>query len=239
MPFDRLDPLPDLLQLAHASYPAAGAASVLREEGITERGQGLVQPGLGIGGEIAGVTNGGQDLRVLPIHDVVQPLLEQPELVNGDLIGVAPDRRVQQDHLAFEGQRYMRILLEHLELPLSPPELASVAWSTSAPNFTNRAISRYCARSMRSRPATFRMAAVCAMPPTRDTERPASIAGRDPSLNRPVSSMICPSQIEMTLVGMRAEMSPARVSTMGMAVSDPPPRSSRSRAARSSRREWT
>ena len=51
--------------------------------------------------------------------------------------------------------------------------------------------------------------------------------------------MIWPSQIEMTLVGMNAEMSPASVSTIGSAVSDPLPRSSLSRAARSSSRECT
>jgi len=43
--------------------------------------------------------------------------------------------------------------------------------------------------------------------------------------------------IEITFVGMYAEMSPACVSMIGRAVSEPPPRSSESLAARSSSRE--
>ena len=39
-------------------------------------------------------------------------------------------------------------------------------------------------------------------PPTRDTEMPAFIAGRWPELKRSVSRKICPSVMEMTLVGM-------------------------------------
>jgi hypothetical protein len=46
------------------------------------------------------------------------------------------------------------------------------------------------------------MALICADPPTRDTEMPTLMAGRTPELNRPVSRKICPSVIEMTLVGM-------------------------------------
>src|SRR5207244_229980 len=38
--------------------------------------------------------------------------------------------------------------------------------------------------------------------PTRDTEMPTLRAGRTPELNSPVSRKICPSVIEMTLVGM-------------------------------------
>jgi len=43
--------------------------------------------------------------------------------------------------------------------------------------------------------------------------------------------------IEITLVGMYAETSPAFVSMMGSAVSDPAPLASESLAARSNRRE--
>ena len=42
--------------------------------------------------------------------------------------------------------------------------------------------------------------------------------------------------MEITLVGMYAETSPACVSMIGKAVSEPPPSSSRSLQARSSRR---
>ena len=63
-------------------------------------------------------------------------------------------------------------------------------------------------------------------------------AGRWPALNRSVSRKIWPSVIEMTFVGMYADTSPAWVSMIGSAVSEPPPFSSFSRAARSSSRQW-
>jgi len=44
--------------------------------------------------------------------------------------------------------------------------------------------------------------------------------------------------IEITLVGMKAATSPALVSMIGSAVSEPAPISSESFAARSSRRLW-
>jgi hypothetical protein len=62
---------------------------------------------------------------------------------------------------------------------------------------------------------------VCAAPPTRDTEMPALIAGRMPALNRLVSRKIWPSVIEITLVGTKADTSPACVSITGSAVSEP------------------
>ena len=57
--------------------------------------------------------------------------------------------------------------------------------------------------------------------PTRDTEMPALMAGRMPLLNRLVSRKIWPSVIEITLVGTKADTSPAWVSMMGSAVSEP------------------
>ena len=82
------------------------------------------------------------------------------------------------------------------------------------------------------------MALICAALPTRDTEMPTLMAGRTPAKNRSVSRKICPSVMEMTLVGMYADTSPACVSMMGSAVSEPAPSASDSLAARSSRREW-
>ena len=92
------------------------------------------------------------------------------------------------------------------------------------------------------------MTLVCAAPPTRDTEMPALIAGRMPALNRSVSRKIWPSVIEITLVGTNAVTSPACVSMIGSAVSEPvlpltaplvnfSTYSALTRAARSSRRE--
>ena len=66
---------------------------------------------------------------------------------------------------------------------------------------------------------------------------PTLIAGRTPEKKRSASRKIWPSVIEMTFVGMYAETSPACVSMIGSAVSEPPPSSSESLHARSSSRE--
>ena len=112
-----------------------------------------------------------------------------------------------------------------------------VAASRSEPNWAKASRSRNAARSSRSRPATFFIALVWALPPTRDTEMPALIAGRTPEKNRSAWRKIWPSVIEITLVGMYAETSPAWVSITGSAVSEPAPSSSDSLTARSSSRE--
>ena len=54
---------------------------------------------------------------------------------------------------------------------------AASARSSSEPNCANASSSRYCARSRRRRPATFFIAFVWALPPTRETEMPTLIAG--------------------------------------------------------------
>jgi hypothetical protein len=100
----------------------------------------------------------------------------------------------------------------------------------------NASSSRNCARSSFSVPATDFIDLICAALPTRDTEMPTSIAGRTPDLNRLSWRNTWPSVIEITLVGMNAETSPALVSMIGSAVSEPAPFSSDSLAARSSRR---
>ena len=87
-------------------------------------------------------------------------------------------------------------------------------------------------------PETVRIERTWAAPPTRETEIPTLIAGRTPEWKRSVSRKIWPSVMEMTLVGMYAETSPACVSMIGSAVSEPPPSASESLQARSSRREW-
>ena len=65
------------------------------------------------------------------------------------------------------------------------------------------------------------MMLVCAEPPTRDTDRPGSTGGRIPELNKSDSMKICPSVIEITLVGTKADTSPAWVSMIGKAVNEP------------------
>gem|GEM_PF-3247222 len=70
--------------------------------------------------------------------------------------------------------------------------------------------------------ATFFMIFVCALPHTRETESPTSIAGLIHELKSSVSKNICPSVIEMTLVGIYADTSESKVSIIGSAVRDPP-----------------
>ena len=77
-----------------------------------------------------------------------------------------------------------------------------VALSRSELNWANAASSRYWARSMRSLPATWRMALIWAAPPTRETLMPAFTAGRWPWLKRSDCRKICPSVMLITLVGM-------------------------------------
>jgi len=77
-----------------------------------------------------------------------------------------------------------------------------VAASRSEANIANAAMERYWARVSLSVPATFFMALGWASPPTRDTEMPTSTAGRWLALNRSDCKKICPSVMEMTLVGM-------------------------------------
>jgi hypothetical protein len=72
---------------------------------------------------------------------------------------------------------------------------------------------------------------VCAEPHTLDTENPTSIAGLNPELKSSVSKNICQSVIEITFVGIYAEISESRVSIIGNAVKLPPPRSSQTLAA--------
>ena len=112
-----------------------------------------------------------------------------------------------------------------------------VALSKSEENWVKTSISRYWARSIRMLPAAFFMALVWAAPPTRDTDRPTLTAGRIPSKNRSLSRKIWPSVMEITLVGIYAETSPAWVSMIGSAVIEPPPFSSLSLADRSNSRE--
>ena len=79
---------------------------------------------------------------------------------------------------------------------------------------------------------------ICAEPPTLETDNPTLIAGLTPELNKFVSRKIWPSVIEITLVGIYAETSPACVSIIGSAVKLPAPSSSFNLLALSSNLEW-
>ncbi len=69
-------------------------------------------------------------------------------------------------------------------------------------------------------PDTFFMSHVCADHHTRDTDV-GETAGLTHELNISLSRNICPSVIEITLVGIYHEISPACVSMRGSAVRDP------------------
>ena len=155
-----------------------------------------------------------------------------------DLVQVAVRRGEQDHHLLLDGHRVALVLLEDRREPLAAVErllrrLVQVAAELGeALPARGTGSGRAC-----SVPATLFMALIWAEQPTRLTELPVSMAGRWPELKRSASRKIWPSVMEMTFVGMYAEMSPALVSITGSAVSDPPPASSESLAARSSRRE--
>lgn len=57
--------------------------------------------------------------------------------------------------------------------------------------------------------------------------------GKAVDANRSLSRKICPSVMEITLVGIYADTSPACVSMIGSAVIEPPPNSSLRRLERS------
>ena len=63
------------------------------------------------------------------------------------------------------------------------------------------------------------------------------MAGRIPALNRSADKNICPSVMEITLVGIYAETSHDWVSTIGKAVILPSPKGELDLAALSKRRE--
>ena len=65
-----------------------------------------------------------------------------------------------------------------------------VSASKSEPNCENACSSRNCEYASLSVPATFFIALICALPPTRDTEIPGFTAGRIPELNSSVSRKI-------------------------------------------------
>ena len=70
-------------------------------------------------------------------------------------------------------------------------------------------------------PEIFFINGTWAEPPTRETEMPGLMAGRSPELKFSASKKICPSVMEITLVGTKADTSPAWVSMIGNAVNEP------------------
>src|ERR1035437_4210572 len=175
---------------------------VLRHEARLE----LFDNGLDLGSEIRVEDFLGADfvqhgaLRV--IQKAVQLRFEPAAHLHREIVQVPLGSRPDDNDLLFDGNG--RILFRFQDLDRCLPRL-SCCWedlSRSLPNCANAASSRYCARSRRMPPAMDFMALVCALPPTRLTEIPTLMAGRWLLLNRSASRKICPSVIEITLVGM-------------------------------------
>ena len=64
---------------------------------------------------------------------------------------------------------------------------ALVSASRSEPNWAKDCSSRYCEYISFSEEATFFIALICALPPTRETEMPGLMAGRTPLWNSSLS----------------------------------------------------
>src|SRR5713101_5431563 len=131
------------------------------------------------------------------------PMLRAPALLLGRRRRHVPGYRVALGLGVREGLDRL-VLDQHLPAPDLEPRSswAREAASRAEAKEANASRSRYCERASFSPPATFSIALICASPPTRDTDRPTLMAGRTPELNRSVSRKICPSVMEMTLVGM-------------------------------------
>jgi len=109
--------------------------------------------------------------------------------------------------------------------------------SKSDANCANAANSLNVASSNLKVHATFFIIFVCAAPHTLDTDNQTLIAGLTHELNKSASRKICQSVIEITFVGIYADTSPACVSIIGNAVTEPPPYFSSNLAALSNNLE--
>jgi hypothetical protein len=108
---------------------------------------------------------------VLLVEELLLELLLVALSFDGELVEVAVGARVDDDDLLLDRERDVLPLLQDLDEALAALELARVALSRSDANCAKAAISRYCARSRRSVPATFFIALIWALPPTRLTPR--------------------------------------------------------------------
>ena len=139
------------------------------------------------------------------VQEVRLPL---PEVRHLDVVQVAIGYGVDDRNLPFHRHRAACGCFSTSTSRAPRESCRWVAASRSDPNWANASSSRYCARLNRSGPATCFIALIWAFPPTRLTLIPDITAGR--TLEEQIRvRKICPSVIEMTLVGMYAETSPA------------------------------
>src|SRR5215831_8938437 len=167
-----------LLRLVGHQHPAAGdlePAPEVLDRVLERRGGVLVQ--------LPGGADRLVDAGVLAAQRAEELVFEPADVLDRHVVQVARGARPHRDHLALHRRGRVLRLFEQFDQ-------------------ANASRSRYCDSASLSPPATFLIALTCASPPTRDTDRPTLMAGRTPELNRSVSRKICPSVMEMTLVGM-------------------------------------
>src|SRR3954454_10017870 len=185
------------LGLVDLQRPALGGRELAVEllHGPLQTRDGVVTERLGLPDPV-------QDAAVAAGDEVEELALEAAHLADRDLVHLAGGTQPDGHDLALDRVRRVLALLEQLDQALAAVQRGPAGGVQVGENEANASSSRYWGRSRRSRPATDFIALICAEPPTRETEIPTLIAGRTPELNRPVSRKICPSVIEMTLVGM-------------------------------------
>ena len=142
------------------------------------------------------------------LHELIEPGLQLADLADGDTVEVAVDRREDAQDLLFDLERLILRLLQDLDEALAAIELRLRPFVEIAAELREGRQLAVLRQVQTGEPATCRIALICAEPPTRETELPTLIAGRTPWLKRSDSRNICPSVIEMTLVGMYADRSP-------------------------------
>ena len=116
----------------------------------------------------------------------------------GESVGCGPD----EQHLFLDIHRLILRLFQNLSQSLAARQFCqSWLYPDRSELGKRRERSKLGQRKTETTGHCF-IALICAAPPTRETELPTSIAGRMPELNRSPWRNICPSVIEITLVGM-------------------------------------
>ena len=155
------------------------------------------------------------------LEELVQTVLERQNLLHFEVIQETLVNGKQRCTHQRDGQRAVLGLLEQLGHAGAAVELLAGGFVQIGGELRKRCQLTVLGQVGTDTAGLALMILVCAAEPTRDTEIPALMAGRIPALNRLVSRKIWPSVIEITFVGTKADTSPACVSMMGSAVSEP------------------
>ena len=142
------------------------------------------------------------NVRVLGFHEGKELILEASDGSCGIFIKVAIGAHIDDGHLLFHGQG---LYWGCFRISTRRTPRFSWAWvdlSSSLPNCGKGRQFPVLGQVQTQLPATCFMALIWALPPTRETESPTLMAGRTPEKNRLGSRKICPSVMEITLVGI-------------------------------------